>query len=206
MFKWIEINAPYIKNSVHQAKVRQKQQVRDIRLWCRPVQKQTEVTSELQASNTSLRVNKVSTTPPKKKISEYFRPKKVSTPSPVIHKLKNIQEKRARLSTAQQYIQTILKITKRKNKPSVTHTVSGNTGSSSQAPSPVKKQTYVPDTPVETDPRDESIRKGLTIANLVKKFERWKNRKTDTTHQQPSEKNVSLATYIKTHQNSHALN
>ena len=172
---------------------------------CRPVQKHTEVTSESQASNTSLRVNKVSTTPPKKKISEYFRLKKVSTPLPIIHKPKHIQKKRARLSTAQQYIQTILKITKRKNKPSVTHTVSGNTGSSSQAPSLVKKQTYVPDTPVETDPRDESIRKGLTIANLVKKFERWKNRKTDTTHQQPSEKNVSLATYIKTHQNSHAL-
>lgn len=189
MSKWIEINAPYIKNSVHQAKIRQKQQIRDIRLWFRPVKKHTEVACESTASPTSSTANKVPTPPPKKKISEYFRPKKVSITLPVIYKPKSIRNTRARLSSSQQYIKTILKITKRTNKPSVNDTMSGNTGSSSQATYQVQTQTYSPDQPVETNTRDESKRKGLNIANLVKKFERWKNRTTATKNQKHFQKN-----------------
>ena len=39
MNRWLETNGPYIKNSVHQARERQKQQVRDIRQWCSPIPK-----------------------------------------------------------------------------------------------------------------------------------------------------------------------
>ena len=190
MSKWIEIHAPYIKISVHHAKVRQKQQIRDIRLWCRPVQKNTEDICEQTASPPSSRVNTVTTSITKNKISEYFRPKKASTNSPVIHKPKPILNMRARLKPAQQYIQTILKIKKRTNKSSATDTMAENTGRSSQATDQVRTQTPTPDKPVETNTRDESLRKDFNIANLVKKFERWKNKTTDTKNQQPSGKDL----------------
>ena len=45
MNRWLDINGPYIKNSVHQARERQKQQVRDIRQWCTPITKSTTPSS-----------------------------------------------------------------------------------------------------------------------------------------------------------------
>ena len=199
MNRWLEINGPYIKNSVHQERERQKQQVRDIRQWCSPITKSatsSTKTGEIQDPLNSPRRPIKSTM---KTIQDYFRGKSTNSHKPSPPNTRSSPPKpRIRVSKAQKYIQTMLKITKR---PQPSCTSKSDNSSSAPEQSSFTPASIPPNQPRGTEPVNDPVHKGSTIATLVKKFERWKtggsrtqNQKTPD-HKPPLENSLS---HIKT--------
>ena len=192
MNKWLEINCPYIKNSVQQARERQKQQVRDIRHWCTPLPKPaTSVTSETAPPDRST-TTRISIKSTLKTIKDYFsgNPKKSHQSTGKNHRPPSTTT-RVREIRAQKYIQTMLKITKRSQPSSTTSANSVHTPSVS-VQTTATSSTSPQDKHQDIDPANESVHKASTIANLVKKFERWKTGRPTPKTQQNPDKNPTL--------------
>ena len=162
MNRWLEINGSYIKNSIHQARERQKQQVRDIRQWCYPRPKLAPPSIKTTENSDRRIPPRCSIKSTMKTIQDYFSGKPTTSNQPPNHNTRLSPPKpRVRVSKAQKYIQAMLKITQRTqpsstsksvNPPNVTDQTTTTT-----ATSPMHKHRGI-------EPVNESVQKGSTIA------------------------------------------
>lgn len=189
MNRWLEIHGSYIRNSVQQTRERQKLQVRDIRHWCTPITKSTPPSIPPKNPHI-LTPTRLLIKSPMKTIQDYFsrKPTRVTQPSA---KKPSPKKPRIRASKAQKYIQTMLKITKRSKKfDDIPPTPAPNPSVSVQ--NIATTSTSPQEKPHGIEPTNESAHKGSTIANLVKKFERWKTKQSSIETQQKTDKNTTL--------------
>ena len=129
-------------------------------------------------------------------IQDYFRRKPKQVPQSSVRNITSPSRKyRTRARPIQQYIQTMLKLTKR-HTPSFAPPHSPVSTSRILVQNKAPVATSLQDIPQEIKPTNDTEQKGSTLANLVKKFERWKTG-TPRSIQKKPDKSPTLEYYLR---------